>query len=184
MVESETAILQEMGSDWVRRYFSALQGSSLDHPYFLPNPVHDDHLGAYLDFECSDDEYRRQCITDFITQPLDQNLWDNIRDLNLTVNLALSHLRHDIDFFVYIDQWITGPEMIAFLKRVDNSIANPKVRRSFGHLFDEKRWRLVMKYTADLKKGKRMMARKTLTKIKKQDRLFFNRLEIDTLFGR
>ncbi|MBN2096290.1 hypothetical protein JW752_02710 [Candidatus Peregrinibacteria bacterium] len=182
-IGSEMVILREMGPEWVRRYFSALQGSGLGHPYFLPNSVHDDHLGAYLDFEFGDDEYRRQCIADFITQPLDGDLWNNIRDLNLATNLALSHLRQDIEFFVRIDEWVTGPQMIAFLKRVDNGIANPQVRQSFGHLFDEKRWRLVARYTAELKKGKRMMAKKTLTKIRKQDRLFFDRLQTRALFG-
>lgn len=176
LINSETIILQELGQDWVRRYLNALQGSGFGHPYFFPNPISDEQLGVYLDFDCGDVDYRRQCVVDLITQPLNGEPYENLCDLNFGYNLILSLLKHDLDFFIHMNKCITGLEMITFLKRVNSDIANSKVRQSFSHLFDEKRWRLIGKYVAESKKCKRMMAQKTFKKIKKHDRLFFDQL--------
>jgi len=182
-VGSEIVLLRELGPEWVERYFKAQQGPHLDNPYFLPNPIAEDQLGAYLDFEFGDEEYRRQCVVDLITQPLNRGMFDNTCDLNLSSNLALSHLRGDIDFFVYINQWVTGDEMAGFLERVKVGIGNDKARKAFSHLFSKKRWQMLFKYAQEIRQGRRIRAQKFLKKIRTEDRAFFERLQVNSILG-
>ncbi len=178
-IGDEILILERLGPELVYKFFSLLEGKRTKRPYFFPAGMAREHLGVYLDWEINhqDEEYQRQCVLEFLKDPLlaGHTAEERKRDFELGCNLAISLLRAAPLSFARLMVTLPRGEMQYFLSCVDR-LASVEVRKIFAHLFDGARLRLIDRYACSQLRDKRQAATTALKKLRKLDVRFFHTL--------
>ncbi len=178
-IGDEALILERLGPDLVRRFFSPLEGQETSRPYFFPAGMASEHMGVYLDFEINhlDEDYQRECVIEVLRQPLLEGrpAAEGRRDFELGCNLAISHLRANHLSCARIIDALSDAEMQRFRCCVDQFAAE-RVCRVLAHILDHERVKVVERCARAHQMRWCRSESKALKRLRRLDARFFHQL--------